>query len=152
MVKVMATGVFDILHMGHIYFLKEAKKLGDKLVVIVACDSTIRKLKHEPVTSEKMRLELIKELKIVDEAYLGQKDDIYKIVEKIKPDIIALGYDQIHDEKKILKNLKNRNIKSKIVRISKFKNIEDLNGTRKIISKIISAYEFQKNIEKIERK
>ena len=148
----MATGTFDILHMGHIYFLKEAKKLGDKLVVVVACDSTIRKLKHEPVTSEKIRLELIKELKIVDEAYLGQKDDIYKIVEKIKPDIIALGYDQIHDEKIILKNLQNRNIKSKIVRIPKYKNIEDLNGTRKIISKIISAYEFQKNIEKIERK
>lgn len=152
MVKIMATGAFDILHMGHIYYLKEAKKLGDELVVIVACDSTIRKLKHEPVTSEKMRLLLIKELKIVDEAYLGQKDDIYKIVEEIKPDIIALGYDQIHDEKIIRKNLKKRNINVKIVRLPKYKNIEDLNGTRKIISRIISAYEFQKNIEKIERK
>ncbi len=152
MVKIMATGAFDILHMGHIYYLKEAKKLGDELVVIVACDSTIRKLKHEPVTSEKMRLLLIKELKIVDEAYLGQKDDIYKIVEEIKPDIIALGYDQIHDEKIIRQNLKKRNINVKIVRLPKYKNIEDLNGTRKIISRIISAYEFQKNIEKIERK
>ena len=152
MVKIMATGAFDILHMGHIYFLKEAKKLGDELVVIVACDSTVRKLKHEPVTSEKMRLLLIKELKIVDEAYLGQKDDIYKIVEEIKPDIIALGYDQIHDEKIIRQNLKKRNINVKIVRLPKYKNIEDLNGTRKIISRIISAYEFQKNIEKIERK
>lgn len=152
MVKIMATGAFDILHMGHIYYLKEAKKLGDELVVIVACDSTVRKLKHEPVTSEKMRLLLIKELKIVDEAYLGQKDDIYKIVEEIKPDIIALGYDQIHDEKIIRQNLKKRNINVKIVRLPKYKNIEDLNGTRKIISKIISAYEFQKNIEKIERK
>ncbi|MEE8564802.1 MAG: FAD synthase, partial [Candidatus Thermoplasmatota archaeon] len=111
-----------------------------------------RKLKHEPVTSEKMRLLLIKELKIVDEAYLGQKDDIYKIVEEIKPDIIALGYDQIHDEKIIRQNLKKRNINVKIVRLPKYKNIEDLNGTRKIISRIISAYEFQKNIEKIERK
>ena len=152
MVKIMATGAFDILHMGHIYYLKEAKKLGDELVVIVACDSTIRKLKHEPVTSEKMRLLLIKELKIVDEAYLGQKDDIYKIVEEIKPDKIALGYDQIHDEKIIRQNLKKRNINVKIVRLPKYKNIEDLNGTRKIISRIISAYEFQKNIEKIERK
>ena len=152
MVKIMATGAFDILHMGHIYYLKEAKKLGDELVVIVACDSTVRKLKHEPVTSEKMRLLLIKELKIVDEAYLGQKDDIYKIVEEIKPDIIALGYDQIHDEKIIRQNLKKRNINVKIVRLPKYKNIEDINGTRKIISKIISAYEFQKNIEKIERK
>ena len=148
----MATGTFDILHMGHIYYLKEAKKLGDTLIVIVACDSTVRKMKHEPVTSEKMRLQLIKELKIVDDAYLGEKDDIYKIVEEIKPDIITLGYDQIHDEKVIRQNLEKRNINSKIVRLSKYKNIEDLNGTRKIISKIISAYEFQKNIEKIERK
>ena len=152
MVKIMATGTFDILHMGHIYYLKEAKKLGDTLIVIVACDSTVRKMKHEPVTSEKMRLQLIKELKIVDDAYLGKKDDIYKIVEEIKPDIITLGYDQIHDEKVIRQNLEKRNIKAKIIRLSKYKKIEDLNGTRKIISKIISAYEFQKNIEKIERK
>ena len=148
----MATGTFDILHIGHIYFLKEAKKLGDELVVIVACDSTVRKLKHEPVTPEKMRLQLIRELKIVDDAFLGQKDDIYKIVEEIKPDIIALGYDQIHNEKIISQNLKKRNINAKLVRLPKYKNIEDLNGTRKIINKIISAYEFQKKIEKIEKK
>jgi len=152
MVKVMATGTFDLLHMGHIYYLKEAKKLGDILIVIVACDSTVRKMKHEPVNPEKMRLNLIKELKIVDKAYLGKKDDMYKLVEEIKPDIIALGYDQIHDDKIIRKNLEKRNIKAKIVRLSKYKNIEDLDGTRKIISKIISAYEFQKNIEKIEEK
>jgi FAD synthetase len=152
MVKIMATGTFDLLHMGHIYYLKEAKKLGDELIVIVACDSTVRKLKHEPVTPEKMRLQLIKELKIVDDAYLGKKNDIYKIVEEIKPDIIALGYDQIHDEKIISQNLKKRNINAKIVRLNKYKKIEDLNGTRKIINKIISAYEFQKKIEKIEKK
>jgi FAD synthetase len=152
MVKVIATGTFDLLHMGHIYYLKEAKKLGDVLIVIVACDSTVRKMKHEPVNPEKMRLNLIKELKIVDKAYLGKKDDMYKLVEEIKPDIIALGYDQIHDDKIIRKNLEKRNIKAKIVRLSKYKNIEDLDGTRKIISKIISAYEFQKNIEKIEEK
>jgi FAD synthetase len=152
MVKIMATGTFDLLHMGHIYYLKEAKKLGNELVVIVACDSTVRKLKHEPVTPEKMRLQLIKELKIVDDAYLGKEDDIYKIVEEIKPDIIALGYDQIHDEKNISQNLKKRNINAKIVRLTKYKKIEDLNGTRKIINKIISAYEFQKKIEKIEKK
>ena len=60
MIKVMATGTFDLLHMGHIYFLKEAKKLGDKLIVIVARDSTVRKMKHEPVTPQEMRLQLIK--------------------------------------------------------------------------------------------
>jgi len=150
MVKVMATGTFDILHLGHIYFLKQAKKLGDTLAVVVATDSTVRKLKHEPVNSEQIRLDLIKELKIVDEAYLGHEKDIYEILKEIKPDIITLGYDQIHDEKTIEKELKKRNIKAKVVRLSEYKGGSDLEGTRKIISKIISAYEIQKTIERIE--
>ena len=152
MVKVMATGTFDILHMGHIYFLKEAKKLGDKLAVIVACDSTVRKLKHEPVTPEKMRLDIIKELKIVDEAFLGQKDDIYEVVKKIKPDVIALGYDQIYNAENIKLDLKKRNLTVQVIRLPKYNGMDDLNGTRKIISKIISAYEFQKIMEEIEGK
>jgi len=152
MVKVMATGTFDLLHPGHIYYLKEAKKLGDKLIVVVATDSTVRLLKHEPINPEKIRLDLIKELRIVDEAYLGYKDDMYKIVEEIKPDIIALGFDQVHDEERIKLDLKKRNIKARVVRLSEFKGGSDLEGTRRIISKIISAYEFQKDMERIEKK
>jgi len=146
----MATGAFDLLHIGHIYFLKEAKKLGDELVVVVARDNTVRKLKHEPVTPEKMRVELIKELKIVDKAVLGHEKDMYVVVEELQPDIIALGYDQIHDEKKINEELKKRKLNSKVVRLPEYTGMEDLNGTRKIIGKIIAAYEFQKVMEKIE--
>jgi FAD synthetase len=152
MVKVMATGTFDLLHMGHIYYLKEAKKLGDKLVVVVARDSTVRKLKHEPITPEEMRLDLIKELKIVDEAVLGHEDDMYATVKEIKPDIIALGYDQVHDEKKIEQELKKRKLVARVVRLPKYSDMEDLDGTRRIIGKIISAYEFQKIMEEIEEK
>lgn len=152
MVKVMATGTFDLLHMGHIYYLKEAKKLGDTLSVVVAKDSTVRKLKHEPVNPEEIRLDLIKEVKVVDEAYLGYEDDMYAIVEKVKPDIIALGYDQIHDENTIKRELKKRKLNAKIVRLSEYKCGSDLDGTRRIIQKIISAYEFQKKIERIEGK
>ncbi len=150
MVKVMATGTFDLLHMGHIYYLKEAKKLGDTLSVVVARDSTVRKLKHDPVNPEEIRLDLIKELKVVDEAYLGYEDDMYAIVEEIKPDIIALGYDQIHDEDTIKSELKKRKLTGKIVRLSEYKCGSDLDGTRRIIQKIISAYEFQKKMERIE--
>jgi FAD synthetase len=150
MVKVMATGTFDILHLGHIFYLRESKKLGDTLVVVVATDATVRRLKHEPVNPEEIRLKLIKELKIVDEAYLGHEDDIYEIVNEIKPDIISLGFDQIHDKEKISNELKKRKVKSKVVRLDKYDGGSDLEGTRKIISKIISAYEFQKNIERIE--
>lgn len=150
MVKVMATGTFDLLHMGHIYYLKEAKKLGDKLVVVVATDSTVRKLKHEPVNPEEIRLDLIKEVKVVDEAYLGYEDDMYSIVEEIKPDIIALGYDQIHDENTIKSELQKRKLNAKIIRLSEYKCGSDLDGTRRIIQKIIAAYEFHKKMERIE--
>ncbi len=152
MVKVMATGAFDILHLGHIYFLKEAKKLGDTLAVVVATDSTVRKLKHEPINSEQIRLDLIKELKIVDQAYLGQEKDIYEILKEIQPDIITLGYDQLHNEKTIEKELKKRNINAKVIRLQEYKGGSDLEGTRKIINKIISAYELQKTMERIEGK
>ena len=150
MVKVMATGTFDLLHMGHIYYLREAKKLGDCLVVVVATDSTVRKLKHEPVTPQETRLSLIRELRIVDETYLGREDDMYAIVEEIRPDIITLGYDQIHNETQIKKELQKRKLDVKIVRLPKYQGGEDLNGTRRIIGKIITAYEFQKKIERIE--
>lgn len=151
MVTVMASGTFDLLHMGHIYYLNEAKKLGDKLIVVVACDETVRKMKHEPVTSEQLRLGLIKELKIVDDAFLGNKGDMYTIVEEIQPDIIALGFDQIHDAENIEKKLKERKISAEIVRLQKFEDMNDLDGTRRIIAKIIAAYEFQKEMEAIEK-
>lgn len=147
----MASGTFDLLHLGHIYYLKEAKKLGDELVVVVACDATVRKMKHEPVTPEKMRVDIINELQVVDEAVLGKEDDMFDIVEQIQPDIIAIGYDQIHNEEKLKKNLKNRGIDADIVRLKKCAGVEDLNGTRRIIAKIISAYEFQKQMDGIEK-
>jgi len=152
MVRVMATGTFDLLHMGHIYFLKEAKKQGDTLCVVVATDATVRRLKHEPVNPEEIRLNLIKELTVVDEAYLGHENDMYAIVEEVKPDVIALGYDQIHDENKIKDELKKRKLSAKVIRLSEYTCGSDLDGTRRIIQKIISAYEFQRKMERIEGK
>ena len=73
MVRVMATGVFDILHLGHLYFLKEAKKLGDELVVVVATDKTAEEMKHVPITTQDMRVKLVAELKPVDQAVLGTR-------------------------------------------------------------------------------
>lgn len=150
MVRVMASGVFDILHLGHLHYLNESKKLGDELIVVIATDNTVRKLKHEPITNENTRLELVKSLKPVDSVVLGNEGDMYKIVEEIKPDIITLGYDQEHDEKKIKQELTDRNIDAKVVRLPKF--ADDLNGTRKIIQKIIGWYAFQRKMDKIEGK
>jgi FAD synthetase len=150
MVKVMATGTFDLLHMGHIYYLKEAKKLGDTLVVVVATDVTVRKLKHDPITPQDIRVNLIRELKMVDEAYLGYEKDMYRIVEEIKPDIIALGFDQIHDDITIQKELKKRKLNVQVVRLPKYQGESDLEGTRRIIQKVIAAHEFQKKMQRIE--
>jgi len=146
----MASGTFDLLHMGHIYYLKEAKKLGDILAVVVATDATVRKLKHDPITPQDIRVNLIKELKAVDEAYLGHEDDMYTIVEEIKPDIIALGFDQIHDDATIKNELKKRKLNVKVVRLPKYQGESDLEGTRRIIQKVIAAHEFQKKMQHIE--
>ncbi|MCX6651007.1 MAG: FAD synthase [Methanomassiliicoccales archaeon] len=138
MTRVMASGVFDILHPGHLRYLQEAKDLGDELVVVVATDATVRRRKHEPITPDKMRLELISALKMVDQAVLGSDGDMFSVVERIRPDIIALGYDQDFDEKRIEETLAKRGMKVKIVRLSKHGG--DLNGTRKIIGKVIDWY------------
>lgn len=148
MTRVLATGVFDILHAGHLHYLNEARKLGDELVVVVATDSTVRRRKHEPVTPETMRLEIINALKPVDQAYLGHEGDIFDIVREIRPDIIALGYDQKFSEDELENGLKNRGIVAKVVRLSKYE--DDLNGTRKIIQKIVDWYTFKKKIDEAE--
>ena len=145
----MASGVFDILHLGHLHYLEESKKLGDELFVVIATDETVRKYKHEPITNEKIRLELVNSLKPVDKAVLGYEDDMYKIVSEIKPDVITLGFDQVHNEQKIKDELVKRKISTKVVRLPKFDT--DLDGTRKIISKIIAWYDFQRKIETIEQ-
>ncbi|UCE75471.1 MAG: FAD synthase [Methanomassiliicoccales archaeon] len=151
MVRVMATGVFDLLHLGHLYFLEEAKKLGDELVVVVATDKTAKKMKHIPITSQDMRVRMVGELKPVDKAVLGYEDDRYRIVKELKPDIIALGYDQKHDEDQIKSDLKNMGLDVKVVRLEPFID-HDLDGTRKIIRKVIDWYIFQSRIKEIEGK
>ena len=94
----MATGVFDLLHLGHVYFLTEARRLGDELVVVVARDSTARRFKHEPITSESSRVQLVAALKPVDRAVLGHEGgSIYDNLDEIRPNIIAHGFDQIHN-------------------------------------------------------
>ncbi len=146
MTRVMASGVFDILHPGHLRYLQEAKDLGDELVVVVATDATVRRRKHEPITPENMRLELISALRMVDNAYLGNDGDMFGVVERIRPDIIALGYDQDFEEGKIEKAMAERGLSVKVVRLSH--HGEDLNGTRKIIGKIIDWYSQNKSTVK----
>ncbi len=145
----MATGVFDLLHPGHIYFLAEAKRLGDELVVVVARDSTARKFKHEPITTESSRVQLVQALKPVDRAILGHEGgSIYDILEEIRPDVIALGFDQIHNEDKILEECRKRGLRTRVVRLPKFEG--DLDGTRKIVRKVAEWLALQEKLQAVE--
>ncbi|MDH4123906.1 MAG: FAD synthase [Thermoplasmata archaeon] len=148
MVRVVATGVFDIIHLGHVHFLEKAKDLGDELVVVVAKDSTARKMKHEPITPEGMRVELVQSLKPVDRAVLGYEDDMYKIIQEVRPDIIALGYDQQFDERELKDELSKRGIRADVVRLPHLDH--DLDGTRKIIRKIINWHTVQQRLKDLE--
>ncbi|MCL2033042.1 MAG: adenylyltransferase/cytidyltransferase family protein [Methanomassiliicoccaceae archaeon] len=135
MVRVMASGVFDIIHTGHISYLQQAKALGDELIVVVACDETVRKNKHEPITPEGMRAKIVENLKPVDEAIIGKGGDIFDTVRKISPDIIVLGFDQTFDENGLRKGLEEHGLGHIIVtRAAEY--AEDLTATRRIIQKI----------------
>jgi len=121
MKKVLAFGTFDILHPGHKSYLKQAKALGDFLVVAIARDKNIQKTKGAlPQNSERQRLKRIKELKIVDRALLGFLDDPYQIIERVKPDVIALGYDQTTYTDILVQELKSRKINCQIVRLKPY--------------------------------
>jgi len=105
--RVLAAGCFDLLHYGHLRYLEEAKKLGGEgaeLVVVVARDSTIMRRKgRPPVMKEEDRRALVEALKPVDRAILGGVDfDTELVIREVKPDIIALGYDQ-NDLEEIVK-------------------------------------------------
>ncbi len=115
---VLAGGVFDIIHPGHIHTLNSAKALGDVLVVVVATDTTAQKIKkRKPLHGQNQRRDLVRSLSMVDLCVIGQEGDIFKTVELIKPEIIALGYDQVHQEKFIIDGCRKLNLDIKVARL-----------------------------------
>ncbi len=118
--KVLAFGTFDIFHKGHEFYLKEAKKYGDILNVIVARDSTVKEVKGKtPLNNESKRLAKIQSLDYVNMAFLGYEEDKYKIIEEIRPDIICIGYDQQSFNNDLKNTLKERGLNPKIVKFEK---------------------------------
>jgi FAD synthetase len=140
---VLASGTFDLLHLGHVRFLEEAKKAGGKdaeLVVIVARDSTVKARKgKKPIMPEDQRRALVESLKVVDEAILGWEDfSIDKVIEKLKPDIIAVGHDQDGIENDVLEAIKGKDAAIEVVKIGRFGKRE-LDSSSKIVRKIIES-------------
>ena len=115
---VLAGGVFDIIHPGHISTLNAAKALGDILVVVVATDKTAVKMKkRNPIHSQEQRQELVNSLEVVDLCLIGQEENIFKTVKHVRPQIIALGYDQIHQEQFITEGCKKIKLDAKVARL-----------------------------------
>jgi FAD synthetase len=115
---VLVFGTFDLFHPGHEFFLKEAKKQGDILEVVVARDKTVEEVKgKKPMDREMKRLSKIHSLDYVDEVILGSLGDKYQIIEAIKPDMIVLGYDQTFFTENLGEELKKRKLKTKVIRL-----------------------------------
>ena len=111
-------GGFEIIHSGHIHTIDRAKSRGDVLVVVVARDSTIRMRKgRDPVTGEQERVGLLSSLRQVDAAILGAEGDIYQTLERVGPDVVALGYDQHHSEPEIVRQAAKRGMRLEVVRL-----------------------------------
>jgi FAD synthetase len=140
---VLASGVFDLLHLGHVKFLEDAKKASDtsaRLVVIVARDSTCEKLKgKKPIMTQDQRCALVKSLRVVDDAVLGYEGlEIAEVIEKIHPDVIALGWDQVEMESEVKAYIAKHKLPISVVRIGKFGE-NTLDSSTKIKQKIIDT-------------
>ncbi|HVL87797.1 MAG TPA: adenylyltransferase/cytidyltransferase family protein [Candidatus Thermoplasmatota archaeon] len=144
--RVMAVGVFDLVHLGHVHYLQEARAMGDELVVVVATDEMVRKRKHVPIFPQEMRVEMVAALKPVDLAIVGDPRDQLASVERLRPDVIALGYDDYHKVEELRKALASRGLHPEIRRVTKFDH--DLDGTRKIIRRIFDSGLFTPSTEK----
>ena len=116
--KVMCFGTFDLLHEGHKFYLNEAKKLGDYLIVVVARDERVEAVKKQPpLHNERVRVHNLQQLRIADKVILGNTGDKLKVVEDEKPYAIALGYDQTFFTHKIAEKLQQRGLSVEVVRI-----------------------------------
>jgi FAD synthetase len=141
---VLASGVFDLLHFAHVKYLEEAKRAGGpnaELTVIVARDDTVEKRRGEkPIIPENQRVALVDSLKVVNKAILGYEDfSIEKAIEKIKPNVIALGYDREDIEQSVKDFVKKKRLRMKVVKIGQFGQ-DELDSSSKIKQKIIEHY------------
>ena len=117
MTRVVAQGTFDLIHPGHVHYLEDAADMGDELHVIVARRANVTH-KEPPVLPDRQRRDVVAALDVVDEARIGHPEDIFAPIEELNPDVIALGYDQHHDEAAIEAELADRGVDCVVERAS----------------------------------
>lgn len=137
---VMLAGKFDVVHPGHLKLFEEAKSHGDRLVVVLARDSTIvRNTGSTPTYSEALRKEFLEALSVVDEVQLGSETSELDSLLFVKPTVLCLGYDQEFPEEKILDFAQEHSLSVEIIRLKPFK--EDIFKSSKIKSAITRSKE-----------
>jgi len=134
--RVVATGTFDLLHPGHLWYLQESAALGDELFVIVARDSNVRH-KPRPIIPEDQRLLMVQALKGVTRAVLGDRDDMFRPIREIRPDIITLGFNQHFREENLREALKREGIETSLVRIGEYSG-SPFTSSRRMVEEIRS--------------
>jgi len=140
---VLATGVFDLLHLGHLRFLEESKRKGgprSRLVVVVARDKTVFRRKGKgPVIPEDQRRELVAALRVVDRAILGREEiDLLGILEVVKPDIVCVGYDQDEIRAAVTRVIRKEGLPIRVIRIRRF-GPTGFNSSSKLKSRVAKA-------------
>jgi len=143
MKRIVATGTFDILHTGHLYYLDESRRLGDELYVIVARDANV-KHKPRPIVPEDQRLKMVAALKPVDHAVLGDLHDMFRPIREIRPAIITIGFNQHFNEEKLRKDLSAQGIMADVVRIGKYSG-DTYCSSSLIIQQILERYREEKD-------
>ena len=134
--RVVAQGTFDLLHPGHLHYLREAHEYGDEVHVIVARRANVTH-KEPPILSDEQRLEMVAALDPVDEAHLGHLEDFFVPIERIDPDVILLGHDQHHEEEAVAAALADRGLDCEVRRASGREAREDeLLSTGRIVDRI----------------
>jgi len=139
--RVVATGTFDLLHPGHLYYLEESRRLGDELYVIIARDANVRH-KPKPVIPEDQRMKMVGALKPVDHAVLGDLHDMFRPIREIQPAVITIGFNQHFDEAKLVADLRSRGIGSDVARIDQYPG-DSCSSTSRIIRKVLEQYREQ---------
>ena len=117
--KIVATGTFDILHPGHLFYLEESRKLGDELWVIVARERNVVH-KPRPIVPEEQRLKMISGLRCVDHALLGDLEDMFRPIADIDPEVVTLGFNQKFSEEMLIAQMRECGIRADVVRIGPF--------------------------------
>ncbi|HJJ99536.1 MAG TPA: FAD synthase [Methanocorpusculum sp.] len=117
--RVIATGTFDILHPGHLFYLEESRKLGDELWVVVARERNVVH-KPRPIVPEEQRLRMVTGLRCVDHAILGDMEDMFRPIAEIDPEVVTLGFNQMFSEDQLVSQMRKRGIRADVVRIGPF--------------------------------